>query len=102
LYHHRGRGRLTRPAAFILVLVSVQVTLGALTVLTQRNVWINSVHLVCGALILATSIVITLRSWRVKFADSDLRRLGLQPERHGAIRLKADPTRGRTTSGARA
>jgi heme A synthase len=59
---------LTRPATLILVLIAAQVTLGALTVLTRRDVWINSVHLVCGALVLATSIVITLRSWRVKFA----------------------------------
>jgi cytochrome c oxidase assembly protein subunit 15 len=68
LYHHAGRVRLTRPALLILGLIVVQITLGALTVLTQRDVWINSVHLVCGALVLATSIVITLRSWRVKFA----------------------------------
>jgi hypothetical protein len=40
-----------------------------LTVLTERDVWINSLHLVCGALVLATSVVITLRAWRVKFAD---------------------------------
>jgi hypothetical protein len=59
---------LTRPAALITVLLLVQVTLGALTVLTRREVWINSVHLVCGALVLATSIVITLRSWRVRFS----------------------------------
>jgi cytochrome c oxidase assembly protein subunit 15 len=67
-YHHRERGRLTRPAGLITLLLVVQVSLGALTVLTRREVWINSVHLVCGALVLATSIVLTLRSWRVKFA----------------------------------
>lgn len=66
-FHHRGRTQQTRPAALIVLLVAVQVTLGALTVLTKRDVWINSAHLVCGALVLATSIVITLRSWRVKF-----------------------------------
>ena len=44
-----------------------QVTLGALTVLSRRNVWINSLHVVCGALVLATSLVLTLRSWRVQF-----------------------------------
>ncbi len=67
-YHHRRRGALTRPATALVLLVAVQVTLGALTVLSRRDVWINSVHLVCGALVLATSIVITLRSWRVRFA----------------------------------
>jgi heme a synthase len=66
-YHHARRPELTRPAGFIVALVMVQVTLGALTVLTRRNVWINSLHVVGGALVLATSLVITLRSWRVKF-----------------------------------
>jgi cytochrome c oxidase assembly protein subunit 15 len=65
--HHRASGGLGRPAALILVLLAVQVTLGALTVLSRRNIWINSVHLVCGALVLATSLVITLRAWRARF-----------------------------------
>lgn len=67
-YHHRGRTELFRPASLIIGLVAVQVTLGALTVLSQRNVWINSVHVVCGALVLATSLVVTLRAWRCRFA----------------------------------
>jgi heme a synthase len=67
-YHHPRRKELTRPAALIVVLVATQVTLGALTVLTRRDVTINSLHVVCGALVLTTSLVITLRSWRVKFA----------------------------------
>jgi cytochrome c oxidase assembly protein subunit 15 len=67
-FHHRTRARLTTPAALMTGLLVVQVTLGALTVLTRREVWINSVHLVCGALVLASSLVITLRSWRVRFS----------------------------------
>jgi cytochrome c oxidase assembly protein subunit 15 len=63
-YHHRGRRELTRPAALLVALVSIQVALGALTVLTRRDVWINSVHVVCGALVLTTSLVLTLRTWR--------------------------------------
>ena len=51
-----------------MALVAVQVTLGAMTVLTQRNEWINSLHVVCGALVLATSLVLTLRRWRIRFA----------------------------------
>jgi heme a synthase len=66
-YHHRHRPALARPATLVLGLLAVQITLGALTVLSQRDVSINSVHLVCGALVLATSIVVTLRSWRIKF-----------------------------------
>jgi heme a synthase len=72
-YHHRLRPELTRPAVLIVGLVIVQVTLGALTVLSRRDVAINSAHVVCGALVLATSLVITLRSWRVRFADVRLR-----------------------------
>jgi cytochrome c oxidase assembly protein subunit 15 len=61
-------GELRRPAALLLVLVAVQITLGALTVLSKRDVWINSVHVVCGALVLTTSLVLTLRTWRAKFS----------------------------------
>ena len=68
--HHRRQAALSRPATLIVLLVAVQVTLGALTVLSERNMWINSVHVVFGALVLATSLVITLRSWRVRFSDA--------------------------------
>jgi cytochrome c oxidase assembly protein subunit 15 len=67
-YHHRGRPELIRPATLIVLLVATQVTLGALTVLSRRDVWINSVHVVCGALVFATSLVLTLRTWRAAFA----------------------------------
>jgi cytochrome c oxidase assembly protein subunit 15 len=67
-YHHRRKASLTRPATFLVGLVAIQVALDGLTVLSRRDVWTNSVHLVCGALVLATAVVITLRSWRVRFA----------------------------------
>ena len=35
--HHRDRRELTRPAALLVALVAVQVTLGALTVLSRRD-----------------------------------------------------------------
>jgi cytochrome c oxidase assembly protein subunit 15 len=101
-YHHRDRRELTRPATLILLLVAVQVTLGALTVLTKRDIWINSVHLVCGALVLATSIVITLRSWHVRIDAKvqlepdttsvivgDVRSVRLQADH--VVRLQPDP-----------
>jgi cytochrome c oxidase assembly protein subunit 15 len=69
--HHRARRELMRPAMLIVALVAAQVTLGALTVLSRRDPWINSVHVVCGALVLTTSLVLTLRSWRVCFAFAD-------------------------------
>lgn len=68
--HHRSKRLLTRPAALLVFLVMVQMTLGALTVLSRRDVWINSLHLVGGALVLATSLVLTLRSWRLRFAST--------------------------------
>jgi cytochrome c oxidase assembly protein subunit 15 len=74
----------TRPAVLLAALVVVQVTLGALTVLSRRDVWINSVHVVCGALVLTTSLVLTLRTWRVKFATQ-------------IVRLKPDATPAATT-----
>jgi heme a synthase len=78
-YRHPRRRELTRPAALLVLLVVTQITLGALTVLSGRAVWINSLHVVCGALVLTTSLVLTLRSWRVKFADA--REVGLTPGR---------------------
>jgi cytochrome c oxidase assembly protein subunit 15 len=71
--HHRAHAGLTRPAALMLALVAGQVTLGALTVLSQRNPWINSFHVVVGALVLTTSLVVTLRSWRGSISDFGFR-----------------------------
>jgi len=77
---HRARRELTRPAALMLGLVALQVTLGALTVLSRRDPWINSVHVVCGALVLTTSLVITLRSWRSRIAVWEVREVRLKPD----------------------
>src|SRR5258706_4804399 len=70
---HRDRRELTRPAALLVALAAMQVTLGALTVLSRRDPWINSVHVVCGALALTTSLVLTLRTWRDTIADCGMR-----------------------------
>jgi heme a synthase len=78
--HYRDRRELMRPAMLIVALVALQVTLGALTVLSRRDPLINSFHVVCGALVLTTSLVITLRSWRGSFAVA-------------AVRLKPDTTK---------
>ncbi len=86
---------LTRPAALLVALVAVQITLGAMTVLSRRDVWINSVHVVCGALVLTTSLVLTLRTWRVKFSMQAVR---LKPDTTPAVRtvrLQADEARAR-------
>ena len=69
---HQDRPELARPATLIIFLVVIQVTLGALTVISRRDVLINSLHVVVGALVLTTSLVLTLRSWRNQFADGRL------------------------------
>jgi len=67
---HADRAELARPATLIIFLVGLQLMLGAFTVLSRRDVWINSLHVVCGALVLTTALVIALRSWRVKFSNA--------------------------------
>jgi heme a synthase len=69
----RERRELVGPATFLVALVGAQVTLGAANVLSRLNPWINSVHVVCGALVLTTSLVLTLRSWRGVFAGPSIR-----------------------------
>jgi cytochrome c oxidase assembly protein subunit 15 len=67
-YHHRSRPELVRPATLLVVFVAAQITLGAFVVLTGLQPHINSAHVVNGALVLATSLVLTLRSFRCQFA----------------------------------
>jgi cytochrome c oxidase assembly protein subunit 15 len=69
-HHHRDRRELRRPAILLAWLLLAQVTLGGLVVLTEKDVAINTAHVVVGALVLATSLVLTLRSHRVRFADA--------------------------------
>jgi cytochrome c oxidase assembly protein subunit 15 len=66
-FHHSHRPDLCRPAAILGVLVLTQVTLGAFVIWSEKDVVINTAHVVVGALTLATSLVLTLRSYRVRF-----------------------------------
>lgn len=66
-YHHRRRRELTRPSALLVALVAVQITLGAFTVLTRKDVAVNTAHVATGALVLATSLVLALRAFRLRF-----------------------------------
>ena len=68
LYHHWRRGELVRPALLLLLLVACQITLGALTVLSGKHYIINSLHVVTGASVLVTTLVLTLRAHRARFA----------------------------------
>lgn len=67
LYHHRGRAALRRPSLLLLILLVVQIALGALTVLSGKQYVINSLHVVTGAMVLGTSLVLTLRAYRPRF-----------------------------------
>jgi cytochrome c oxidase assembly protein subunit 15 len=69
-YHHHDRRELRRPAGYLVGLLLVQITLGGLVVLSQKQVAINTAHVVVGALTLAASLVLTLRSHRLHFADA--------------------------------
>ena len=67
LFHHRGRSELTRPAVALLVLVAGQIALGGFIIWSERAVAVNTAHVITGALVLATSLVLTLRSYRPLF-----------------------------------
>jgi len=67
-FHHARRAELRRPAILLLVLLVLQITLGAITVLGHKPFIINSLHVVNGALVLVTSLVLTLRAHRSRFA----------------------------------
>jgi hypothetical protein len=71
LSHHRGRPELRRPSLLLLLLLAIQITLGALTVLSGKHYVINSLHVVTGAMVLGTSLVLTLRACRPRFAGSE-------------------------------
>lgn len=70
LYHHAQRRELRRPAITLACLVLAQVTLGAFVIWSQKNVAINTAHVAVGALTLATSLVLTLRSQQVRFGNT--------------------------------
>lgn len=54
------------PAWGLTALVATQVTLGAYVVLSGKHPVINTLHVATGALVLATSLVITLRCFRLR------------------------------------
>jgi heme a synthase len=68
-FHHRTRPELWRPSALLLLLIALQITLGALTVLSHKHYIVNSLHVVTGASVLATSLVLTLRARRSRFGS---------------------------------
>ena len=96
--HHLERAELASPALLLLLLIVVQIILGASTVVSGLQPVINSVHVVCGALVLITSLMITLRSWRVRFDTPEMRLQKTQSAR-GDRRFAAKSAGPRVKSG---
>jgi cytochrome c oxidase assembly protein subunit 15 len=53
---------LRRPANLIVFLLGVQIMLGGITILSQKAVTPTTLHVICGAAILGTMVVIMIRS----------------------------------------
>jgi cytochrome c oxidase assembly protein subunit 15 len=54
---------LFRPAVLMLILLAIQITLGAFTVWTAKAVIPTTAHVATGALVLGTSLLLTLRAF---------------------------------------
>jgi heme a synthase len=71
---HVDRMELSLPALLLVLLVGGQATLGAYVVLSGLHPLVNTAHVVNGALVLATSLILTLRANRGRIP-----RLALNP-----------------------
>ena len=67
LKHHMKRKELTRPAFLLITVVVIQFIFGALTVISERAVSINTAHVAIGALLFSITIVLYLRVHRFLF-----------------------------------
>jgi cytochrome c oxidase assembly protein subunit 15 len=65
---HGNRPELTRPMWLLVFAIAAQISLGAAVVLSGKQPIINTLHVATGATVLATSLFITLRAFRVRFA----------------------------------
>jgi heme a synthase len=64
---YRRRNELRTPSIALLLLLCSQITLGAYVIWAEKQFVINSLHVANGALVLATSLVLTLRAHRPVF-----------------------------------
>ena len=62
--HHRAERRLLRPALLLVVLLMAQLSLGIITAWVRASVVTRTAHVVTGALLLATSVVLALWAFR--------------------------------------
>jgi cytochrome c oxidase assembly protein subunit 15 len=76
-----GRPGLRRASAALVGLVLVQIALGALTVLSRRDVLLTTAHVATGALLLGTTLTVALASRRSALRPLSLReRAGVRGE----------------------
>jgi cytochrome c oxidase assembly protein subunit 15 len=91
LRRHKGETFLTRPATIALALLVVQLFLGVAAYLTRvaspndpqplhPMVGVTVAHVACGALIFATTIVLTLRTYRVLPATEAAMEMAARPQ----------------------
>jgi cytochrome c oxidase assembly protein subunit 15 len=91
LRRHKGETFLTRPATIALVLLVVQLFLGVAAYLTRLGspndpqplhpmIGITVAHVACGALVFATTIVLTLRTYRVLPASEAAMEMAARPQ----------------------
>jgi cytochrome c oxidase assembly protein subunit 15 len=64
LGRHGALRRIARPALLLLVLLAIQMGLGAWVILSYKSAWVTSAHLGTGALLFATALTLALRSRR--------------------------------------
>ncbi len=67
-----GRPGLRKTAALLSALVLLQITLGAATVLSRKDVVVTTLHVVVGALVLATALVLALAARRRAAVRADV------------------------------
>lgn len=66
-HRHRDRAELRNPAILLVALLAAQVSLGALNIWSGLHFIVNSLHVVTGASVLVTALVLTLRAHRGRF-----------------------------------
>jgi len=88
---HKGEKFLTRPATIALVLLVIQLFLGVAAYLTRLAspgepqplhpmIGVTVAHVACGALVFATTIVLTLRTYRVLPASEAAMEMAARPQ----------------------
>lgn len=89
LFHHRMRLELCRPTILLIALVLIQIGLGAWTVLSAKQVSINTAHVAVGGLVWVTAVTLALRVHREWFGDVDSRH-NRHTERLAAVQANSE------------